>query len=109
MKLPKITPGIVGITTALGSTVCCVLPMLVVFLGLGSGAFMMTTMKYRPILYPLGVIGLGVAYYLYFREKRACDLKSCKMQGKRFNLFLLIASTFVMAIVTYVDFFLTTM
>ena len=82
------------------------LPLAVVTLGLGSGAFMMTTMQFRPILYPIGLLGLGVSYYLFFRRKRACDLQACRMQGKGLNILLLVLSTLLMAAVTYVDFFL---
>ena len=109
MRLFDMTPGLVGIVTGFGASLCCVLPLTVVALGLGSGAFMSITMAYRPILYPIGLIGLGTSYYLYFRQKRVCDLKACRMEGKRFNLALLAASTVLMGTITYVDFFLVTL
>ena len=59
MKLENLNPGLLGLGTAFGASVCCVLPMTVVLLGLGSGAFMTVTMQYRPILYPLGLLGRG--------------------------------------------------
>ncbi len=108
MKPMDMKPGVLSVVTSLGSTLCCVLPMMVIFLGLGSGAFMMTTMKFRFILYPLGLMGVSVSYYLFIRKKRECDAKSCRMQGKKLNLFLLVFSTLLMVVVTYVDFFLTT-
>ena len=37
------------------SSLCCVLPLAIVLLGLGSGAFMATTMKYTAIFVPIGV------------------------------------------------------
>ena len=107
MKRSDMKIGIVGLLTSFGATLCCVLPIAVVFLGLGSGAFMMTTMKYRILLYPLGITGVLVSTYLYFRKKRQCDAQACKMQGGRLNLFMIILSIFIMSMVTYVDFFLT--
>ena len=105
MKLSDLAPGWVAVTTGIGASLCCVLPLTVVVLGLGSGSFMMVTMQYRPILYPLGLFGLAVSYFLFFRHKRVCDFQSCRMQGKWFNMALLAFSTVLMAAVTYVDFF----
>ncbi|MEE9146720.1 MAG: hypothetical protein V3U27_04900 [Candidatus Tectomicrobia bacterium] len=47
----------IGLGTALVASSCGLLPLAVVFLGLGSGAFMMTIMRLRPILFPLGLLG----------------------------------------------------
>ncbi len=58
MQFTDIKPGIIGLTTSFGASICCVLPMTIVLLGLGSGGFMMVTMQYRIILYPLGLMGL---------------------------------------------------
>lgn len=30
----------------------------------------------------LGASGLGLAYYLYFRERRRCDASGCRMVGQ---------------------------
>ncbi len=105
MKLNDLAPGWVSVTTGVGASLCCVLPLTVVALGLGSGSFMIVTMQYRPILYPLGLLGLAFAFFLFYRQKRACDLQSCRMRGKWLNLTLLAFSTALMAAVTYVDFF----
>ena len=56
MQFTDIKPGIIGLTTSFGASICCVLPMTIVLLGLGSGGFMMITMQYRIILYPLGLV-----------------------------------------------------
>jgi len=109
LNFSDIKPGIISFTTAFGASWCCVLPMAVVFLGLGSGAFMTTTMQFRPVLYPLGLIGLSTSYYLYFRRKKACAAKACQLQGRKINLTMLILSSFMMISITYVDFFITKM
>lgn len=106
MNLGNYKIGMVGISTAFGASLCCALPLAVVLLGLGSGAFMAYTMQFRVVLYPLGLLGLCTAIYLYWREKRRCDALVCKMQGKGVNLTLVIFSGVFMVIVTYVDFFL---
>ncbi len=97
--------GLIGLCTAVAASSCCLLPLAVVFLGIGSGAFMMTTMKFRPILFPIGLAGLGVSYYLYFRERRRCKTLACAMVGKTFNLVTLTLATLIMLGVIWADFF----
>jgi hypothetical protein len=70
----------------------------VILLGLGSGAFMATTMQFQPVLLPIGLLGVGVGYFLYFREKRRCQALGCQMVGSRFNLALLIIASLMLAI-----------
>ena len=109
MQFTDIKPGIIGLTTSFGASICCVLPMTIVLLGLGSGGFMTATMQYRFILYPLGLVGLVTSYWLYFRSKQLCDAQVCQMQGKRWNVMALAFSTVLMSVVTYVDFFLVSL
>jgi len=109
MQIEDLKPGLIGVGTSFGASICCVLPMTIVLLGLGSGGFMMVTMQYRIILYPLGLLGLVTAYWLYFRRRKVCDAQACRMQGKRRNIAGLVISTVLMSLVTYVDFFLVSL
>ena len=109
MQIADLKPGILGVGTSLGASICCVLPMRIVLLGLGSGGFMMVTMQYRIILYPSGLLGLAMSYWLYFRRKQVCEAQVCQMQGKRWNIAALVFSTVLMSLVTYVDFFLVSL
>ncbi|GIX48421.1 MAG: hypothetical protein KatS3mg131_2632 [Candidatus Tectimicrobiota bacterium] len=97
--------GLLGLGAALAASTCCLLPLAVVFLGLGSGAFMMTTMRWRPVLLPLGLLGLAAAYYLHFRERRRCRTQGCAMAGKTFNTVMLALATLIMLGVIWADFF----
>ena len=93
MKVYGVKSSIVGLASAFVASLCCILPLAVVLLGIGSGAFMMTTMKYSYIFIPVGVVGLGLGYFLYFREKKSCDAKACKMAGGKLNLIILIGAS----------------
>lgn len=93
MRVYDVKSSIVGLASAFVASLCCILPLAVVLLGIGSGAFMMTTMKYSYIFIPAGTIGLGLGYFLYFREKKKCDVKACKMAGGKLNLIILIGAT----------------
>ena len=66
---------------------------------------MMTTMRWRPVLFPLGLLGLGTSYYLYFRERRRCQRAACATVGKTFNLVTLLLATAIMLAVIWADFF----
>ncbi|MFQ5851894.1 MAG: hypothetical protein ACE5JU_15085 [Candidatus Binatia bacterium] len=98
MDLRAFKAGLVSFSSAFIASLCCLLPLTVVLLGVGSGAFMMVTMRYRMIFLPIGVIGVGVGYYFYFREKRRCRNLSCAFVGGKFNLALLgLATAMVVA------------
>lgn len=98
MKPADLKPSLTAILSASIASLCCLLPLVVVVLGLGSGAFMAVTMRYTSIFIPVGALGTGLGYYLYFRERRRCDRLGCPMGGRRANLALLAASTLVLGV-----------
>jgi len=79
------------------SSLCCLLPLAVIVLGLGSGAFMATTIRYRWLLIPAGVLGIAAGFVLYARERRRCDARGCRMAGSRVTLAGLIVASAVVA------------
>jgi hypothetical protein len=105
MKLSNLKARLVSFSSASIASLCCLLPLAVVLLGLGSGAFMIVTMKYRAIFLPLGVIGLALGYYLYFREKRRCTHLGCALAGAKINLALLFFATVIVAWALVLDIF----
>lgn len=87
-----------GLTASVGavlSSLCCLLPLAVIVLGLGSGAFMAVTMQYRWLLIPAGVIGVAIGFFLYLRERRRCAALACRMAGSRVTLALLVVASVV--------------
>ncbi len=105
MTLKSLQAGLVSFTGAMIASLCCLLPLTVVLLGLGSGAFMMVTMQYRSIFLPAGVVSVGLGYYLYFREKRRCATLACAFAGRKTNLALLMFATVVVATALVLDIF----
>jgi len=105
VNLHSFKAGIVSFSAAIVASLCCLLPLAVVVLGLGSGAFMMVTMQYRAIFLPVGVVGIGVGYWLYFREKRRCNSLGCTFVGRRSNLALLLLATVVVGVAIILDIF----
>jgi mercuric ion transport protein len=103
MRLATLTAGMVAWVGAALASLCCLLPLAVIVLGLGSGAFMATTMQYRWLLIPAGVIGIGGGFLSYVRERRRCDALACRMAGSRITLMLLISASVVVATAIVLD------
>ena len=97
MKSGSIGAGLAAWAGALLSSLCCLLPLAVIVLGLGSGAFMAVTMRYRWLLIPAGVIGVTTGFVLYVRERGRCNALACRMAGSRVTLMLLIVAGLVVA------------
>ena len=103
MKVVAVTAGLVAWIGAGLASLCCLLPLAVIILGLGSGAFMATTMQYRWLLVPAGVVGIVAGFALYVRERRRCDALACRMAGSRITLALLIVASLVVATAIALD------
>ena len=97
MRPGSVGAGIAAWVGAGLSSLCCLLPLSIIVLGLGSGAFMAVTMQYRWILIPAGVVGVVTGFMLYVRERRRCDAAACRMAGRRVTLALLILATLVVS------------
>lgn len=95
MRLVPAGAGVAAWIGAILSSLCCLLPLTVIVLGLGSGAFMALTMPYRWILIPAGVLGVATGFVLYVRERRRCDALACRMAGSRVTLALLVLASLV--------------
>ena len=98
MNWSNLKAGLVSFSSAFISSLCCLFPLVVVLLGLSSGAFMIVTMQYRWILMPIGVIGVSLGYYLYFMEKSRCASLGCAFIGRKLNLSLLVLATVMLGV-----------
>lgn len=103
MKAGSVGAGLAAWAGAALSSLCCLLPLAVIVLGLGSGAFMAVTMQYRWILIPAGVLGVTAGFVLYVRERRRCAQLACRMAGSRITLALLIVAGVVVTTAIALD------
>jgi len=103
MRLGAARAGAAAWLGAALSSLCCLLPLAVIVLGLGSGAFMAVTMQYRWILIPAGVLGVTAGVFLYLRERKRCHTLGCRMAGSRVTLALLILASLVVATSAVLD------
>lgn len=95
MQHGAVGAGVVAWAGAVLSSLCCLLPLAVIALGLGSGAFMAVTMQYRWILIPAGVAGVVAGFALYARERRRCSALACRMAGSWITFALLVLASLV--------------
>ena len=105
MKAATMGATLVAWGGAVASSLCCLLPLAMIVLGLGSGAFMTVTMRYRWLLIPAGTLGVGLGFVLYARERRRCDALGCRMAGSRTTLAVLLLAGLVVASAIVLDVF----
>ncbi len=68
---------IAGVLAAVGASVCCVLPLVLVMLGIG-GTWVSTLTSlspYRPFFIGLTLVFLGLAFYQLYFKPAACQPK----------------------------------
>ncbi|MDE3056734.1 MAG: cation transporter [Bacteroidota bacterium] len=71
-----------GITAALLASLCCIGPLLVAFLGIGSIAAFSVFETYRPYLIGLTILLIASAFYLTYRKREVkCEDGTCKIEG----------------------------
>ena len=104
-RLRGLLGGMISAGGALVSSLCCVLPIAIVLLGLGSGAFMATTMKYTALFVPIGVMSVTAGFCLHFRERRRCAREGCPMAASTWNLAVLALSAVVVAAAVFFTLF----
>ena len=105
VKLGNLNGGLVSSFSAFVASLCCLLPLTIVLLDVGGGAFMMVTMQYRTVFLPVGVIGVALGYYLYFRDRRRCITLGCTFVSRKPNLALLLFATVVVGLAIILDVF----
>jgi len=96
VKPADLKASLAAILSSSIASLCCLLPLTILVLGLGSGAFLAGTTRYSSVFIPAGALGLGLAWSLYVRERRRCARQGCAMGGRRLNLAVLLASTVVL-------------
>src|SRR6266545_4757407 len=82
-----------GILSALLATTCCVGPLVLVAIGLGSGAAIVG--RYHWFFLIGGIAVLSWAWAKYLREKTMCDCEHKTMQGRRSGMFTLLIATVI--------------
>jgi mercuric ion transport protein len=80
-----------GILSAILAATCCIGPLLLVAIGLGSGAALVG--RYHCFFLIGGIAVLTWAWAKYLREKTVCDCKHKRMEGRRNGMLTLLLVT----------------
>ena len=87
-----------GIFSVLLASICCLGPLLLIALGLGAGAAVIS--RYHWLFIAAAIVVLALAWTKYFREKTTCDCERNTMQGRRRGaVTLLIATAIVLGFI----------
>ncbi|HEU5246969.1 MAG TPA: mercuric transporter MerT family protein [Candidatus Udaeobacter sp.] len=85
-----------GILAAVLGSICCVGPLLLIAVGLGTGAAVIS--RYHWFFIGGAIVVLAWAWVKHFREKAQCACEHRPMQGRGISLFtLIVASVIVLA------------
>jgi copper chaperone CopZ len=82
-----------GILSAILASTCCIGPLLLVAIGVGSGAAFVG--RYHWFFLIGGIAVLTWAWAKYLREKTVCDCEHKPMQGRRSGMFTLLIATVI--------------
>ncbi len=67
--------GLTGIFSGLIASLCCITPLVLIFLGIGSVSFAFSFIGLKPYFLIVSILFLGVSFFLYLR-KRKCGIKA---------------------------------
>jgi len=87
-----------GIFSALFASACCAVPLILIFLGLGSLGIGAALSKYHYIFLSGGSIMLILAWSYYLRELKRCRANNCQLENKRKTLATLIIATIIVGL-----------
>lgn len=92
-------PIIGGVITAIVASLCCIGPVVVTLIGVGSIGAFSVFVAYRPYLIGLTVAILGLAFYLTYRKREVqCEDGTCKVESAgKWNKLVVWLVTFVAA------------
>ncbi len=96
MDVKKVT-----IFSMIAASSCCLPPLILLGLTLigvgtaGVAGLSSTLGSLKWYILPLGIAGVGLSYWLYFREKKKCSTKACRMADEKLTKTMLMISTVV--------------
>ncbi|MCH7510508.1 MAG: hypothetical protein IIB68_11830 [Proteobacteria bacterium] len=98
MQIRNVQSAGAGLLSALFAASCCLIPLGLIAVGLGSVGWMMTMMSYQWLTIPGGILFLVLAYYSYFLERRRCTQAGCRFVGQHFTMGILIFATGIVSL-----------
>ncbi len=100
----KVLLGVGTVVAAVGASLCCIVPVAVVLLGVGSAALGAQLEPTRPFFLGLTLVLVGIAFYQVYRPNKDCDPgQSCATpEGqRRQRLIVWVAAILAMVVVAF--------
>ena len=91
----------ISIVSMIAASSCCLPPLILLgltLIGVGTAGFAglsSTLGSLKWYILPLAILGVGLSYWLYFREKKKCSSQACRIANERFTKVMLTISTIV--------------
>ena len=94
---------IAAVFAGLGASLCCILPIAVAVLGVGSAAFAVRMEPLRPYLLVLTIVLLGLVFYREYRAEPCEAATACSAPTRRTRqrILLWIIAVVILAVVTF--------
>ncbi len=106
----KVVLGVGTLLAAVGASLCCIVPIAVVLLGVGSAALGMQLMPIRPYLLGLTGVFLGTAFFQVYKPNRqecapdeSCRVPAGQRRQRTMVWVFAIVAVAVAALPYYVD------
>lgn len=93
MKASKLS-----ILSAFVASICCIGPLVLILLGLGSLGIGAVIGKYHWYFIAGALVLIIFAWRSFFKERKTCNLKGCQMENKKITLITLTIATLIVAI-----------
>ena len=98
-------PGKMGVLSAVLASVCCLGPVVLVLLGLGTLGIGALLGRYHWFFIGGAALVLIYAWRVYAKEKRRCDAESCQMESKASAQITLIIATIAVLLFAGLNFY----
>lgn len=83
----------IGVLSAIVASICCIGPLILITLGLGSLGLGAVISKYHGLFLTASILLILFSWIKYFNEKKSCNIKKCQMENKKVTLIVLTIST----------------
>jgi mercuric ion transport protein len=92
-----------AVISALGASLCCILPVVVAVLGVGSAALGAKLEPFRPYFLAMTALLLGFAFYRAYRPVECAPGESCAVPAnrRRSRILLWIVTVLALALVAF--------
>ncbi len=98
----SVKKGIIsGTGSGIVTTICCVGPLIIILLGLGTFSLALNVSQYRPYFIALGIFFLLLSIFLHLRKKNSCSVKGLKRE-KQFVISAVLSMGIIYLSVLYV-------